>query len=295
MAQCTNLSTGMGWSPIGQFVELVMNGEHKGNYYLSEQIRVESNRVDIDEFSDCLYEIDRYDMSENYTFRSSIKNFPYHIKSPDVPDVTYFKGKIDTIETLLRNGSGYRDYIDYNSFADYWIIEELCQNFETRDSTVDPGSVWCYWVSDSNVGKLKMGPPWDFDYPTFNLTWPLKANGEYCSGTTVPANGYMPNTLILTCKLYYDTLFNDSEFRAVVKQRWNAIKSSLSNIANRFDYWYNTLYTSEQLNRALWPLPGDLAPAHYPDIYMTFLDAKNTAKQFYNARMTYLDGVINGL
>lgn len=294
IAQCTDLSTGMGWSPIGQYVELVLNGTHQGNYYLSEQIRVESNRLDLDEFSDGLFEIDRYEMStDEYAFRSSIKNFPYHIKSPDEPEVNYWKGKIDTIETLLNSGSGYKPYLDYNSFADYWFVEELCQNFEARDTSVDPGSVWCYWVSDSNVGKLKMGPPWDFDYSTFNLYWPLKANGSYCSGTTVPANGYMPNALIISCKLYYDYLFSDSEFKAVVKQRWNAIKSNLDAIINRFDYWYNTLNASEQLNWALWPIPSDYEPGHHPDASMTFLEAKNSAKSFYSARLNYLDGLIN--
>ena len=291
IAQCTDLSTGMGWSPSGKFVELVLNGQHRGNYYLSEQVRVETNRLDIDDYSDCLYEIDRNDMDEDYTFRSAVKNFPYHIKSPDAPDVTLLKGKIDTIENLLNSGSGYKPYLDYNSFADYWIVEELCQNFEVRGSS--PGSVYCYYLADSGVGKLKMGPPWDFDYSTFNLYWPLKANGSYCSGTTVPANGYMPQTLVISCALYYEPLFNDSEFKAVVKQRWNAIKSRLDAILNRFDYWYNTLNASEQLNWAMWQIPSTFEPGHHPDYNMTFLEAKNSAKEFYSARLTYLNGVIN--
>lgn len=291
IAHCTDLSTGLGWTPSGQFVELVLNGEHRGNYYLSEQVRVESNRLDIDEFSDCLYEIDRNDMDEDYTFTSAIKDYPYHIKSPDVPDVTYFKGKIDTVETLLNNGSGYKPYLDYNSFADHWIIEELTQNFECRGHS--PGSLYCYYLEDSNVGKLKMGPVWDFDYSTFNLYWPLKAGNELCSGTTVPSNGYMPQVLAISCHVYYDYLFNDSEFKAVVKQRWNAIKSRLDAIANRFDYWYTTLYNSEQLNWALWPIPPDFESGHHPDCTLTFLQAKNYAKEFYTARLSYLNGVIN--
>lgn len=291
IAHCTDLSTGLGWTPSGKFVELVLNGEHRGNYYLSEQVRVETNRLDIDEFSDCLYEIDRNDMDEDYTFRSAIKDYPYHIKSPDVPDVTYFKGKIDTVETLLNNGSGYKPYLDYNSFADHWIIEELTQNFECRGHS--PGSLYCYYLEDSNVGKLKMGPVWDFDYSTFNLYWPLKAGNELCSGTTVPSNGYMPQVLAISCHVYYDYLFNDSEFKAVVKQRWNAIKSRLDAIANRFDYWYTTLYASEQLNWALWPIPPDFESGHHPDCTLTFLQAKNYAKEFYTARLSYLNGVIN--
>ena len=294
IAHCTDLSTGMGWSPSGKFVEVVLNGTHIGNYYLSEQIRVETNRLDLDEFSDCLYEIDRYEMStDEYAFRSAIKNFPYHIKSPEAPDVAFFKNKIDTVETLLNNGSGYKSYIDYNSFADYWIIEEICQNFEARDSSVDPGSVWCYYVADSGVGKLKMGPVWDFDYSTFNKYWPLKANGSYCSGTTVPANGYMPETLIISCKLYYNYLFNNSEFKSVVKQRWNTMKPKLDAIVSKFDYWYNTLYESEKLNWAMWQIPDSFEPGQHPDYNMTFLEAKNSAKEFYSARLNFLNGVIN--
>ena len=39
----------MDWAPRGQFVELYLNGVHQGNYYLCEQIKVDKNRVNIDE------------------------------------------------------------------------------------------------------------------------------------------------------------------------------------------------------------------------------------------------------
>jgi len=290
IAQCTDLSTGMGWSPSGKFVELVLNGEHRGNYYLCEQVRVESNRLDIDEYSDYLLEMDRnYD--ETYKFRSAIKDYPYNIKSPDAPDVSYIEDKIDTIEILMNNGSGYEPYIDYNSFADYWIVYELCQNIEVWGHS--PGSVYCYFLPDSGVGKLKMGPPWDFDYGTFNLYWPLKANQTFCDGTTVPENGYMPETLMVSCNIYYDYLFQDSQFKAVVKQRWNSIKSRLDTIINRFDYWYNKLYASEQLNWAMWEIPDDFEPWHHPDYNLTFSEAVGRAKEFYIDRLSYLDNLIN--
>ena len=290
IAQCTDLSTGMEWSPIGKFVELVLNGEHRGNYYLSEQVRVERNRLNIDEDSDYLLEMDRnYD--ETYKFRSAIKDYPYNIKSPDAPDVSYIEDKIDTIEILMNNGSGYESYIDYNSFADYWIVYELTQNFEAMGHS--PGSVYCYFLPDSSFGKLKMGPPWDFDYSTFNLYWPLKANQEFCDGTTVPSNGYMPQTLIMTCHIYYDYLFQDSNFKAVVKFRWNSIKSRLDAIINRFDYWYNVLYASEQLNWAMWEIPDEFEVGHHPDYNLTFSEAVDRAKEFYIDRLSYLDNLIN--
>ena len=33
--------TNLAWTPSGKFVELILNGEHKGNYYLCEQIQVD--------------------------------------------------------------------------------------------------------------------------------------------------------------------------------------------------------------------------------------------------------------
>lgn len=291
ISHCTDLSTGMGWAPHGEFVELVLNGTHIGNYYLSEQVRVESNRIDIDEFSDYLVEMDRYSDQEEYWFRSAM-GYKFNVKSPEAPNVNYIKGKIDTFETALSGGSAYASLIDYNSFADYWIVEELCQNFEIGSS---PGSVFCYYLEDSSDGTIKMGPPWDFDYSTFNLYWPLKA-GDGCSGTTVPANGYMPEALRVCCKIYYDYLFNirnDRQFKSVVKQRWNTIKPKLDAILSRFDYWYNKLYESEKLNWALWEIPSTFEPGQHPDYNMTFLDAKNSAKEFYRVRLNFLNGVIN--
>lgn len=45
-------SQGNVWTPRGHSVELVLNGEHKGNYLLCEQIKIDENRVDIAEADD---------------------------------------------------------------------------------------------------------------------------------------------------------------------------------------------------------------------------------------------------
>ena len=40
---------GLKWNPSGQFVELVYNGVYVGNYYLCEQIKIDGNRLDIND------------------------------------------------------------------------------------------------------------------------------------------------------------------------------------------------------------------------------------------------------
>ena len=41
--------TSLAWTPRGYHVELILNGEHKGNYYLCEQIKIDKNRVTLTE------------------------------------------------------------------------------------------------------------------------------------------------------------------------------------------------------------------------------------------------------
>ncbi|MFQ8805538.1 MAG: CotH kinase family protein [Alistipes indistinctus] len=54
----------------------------------------------------------------------------------------------------------YAELLDTDSFIDWWIVQELTHNQDTRL----PGS--CCMNKD-RLGKLKAGPVWDFDLTTF--------------------------------------------------------------------------------------------------------------------------------
>lgn len=147
----------------GQFVELEFNGVHRGNYYLCEQIKIDKNRLNINEFeaSDIsggyLMEIDNnYD--ENYKFLSEFYGVtrygrftPYGLKymfnDPDenLPDdaFNFMKGYIQDMEALIkgiRNNSnynygnntdkdyGYRGYLDMDSAIWFMFVNELTGN-----------------------------------------------------------------------------------------------------------------------------------------------------------------------
>ena len=89
---------GMPYTPYGQAVDVILNGEYKGCYQLCDQIEVNKNRVNIDEMetSDTsgealtggyLWEIDAYAYEEKSWFNSN-HNIPVTIKSPDEDDIT---------------------------------------------------------------------------------------------------------------------------------------------------------------------------------------------------------------
>lgn len=45
-------SKALEWTPRGQFIELVLNNRHLGNYYLCEQIKIDESRVNISELDE---------------------------------------------------------------------------------------------------------------------------------------------------------------------------------------------------------------------------------------------------
>ena len=108
--------TGLAWTPRGQFVEVVLNGNHIGNYYLCEQIRAGKNRVNITEMEATdiegdaitggyLVELDT-NFDEVNKFHSAIANMPYQFQEPDEDvlqpeQMAWFEGYINEMESNL--------------------------------------------------------------------------------------------------------------------------------------------------------------------------------------------------
>ena len=301
-------AAGLDWTPQGKYVELILNGQHKGNYYLSEQIKVSTNRVDIDEFSDYLLEIDSY-YDEPFKFTSSVKGYFYNIKSPEeAPDVSSIESKINQLETLLYSGGSYETFIDFNSFAAYWFVNEFAGLIELRRtrnaSDVGPHSMYCQYITgtDGNPDKLKMGPIWDFDLFTFQRSLPAAVNYNVpglpteITGDldTDIANFQIYDKKIVMDVPYYDILFQNSTFRQLVKQKWATVKLLFYNIINtNIDENYNLLYKSESLDVAIWGMRG--RGYHAPDGSMPFRDAATEMKNVANMRLNIMDSWINAL
>ena len=95
----------MDWAPRGKFVELFLNGEYQGNYYLCEQIKIDKNRVNIKEFDDdatdgesggYLLEFDTNYKGEINYFMTSSYEYPVTIKDPDEECITSWKHPLFT-------------------------------------------------------------------------------------------------------------------------------------------------------------------------------------------------------
>ena len=274
LGECTQLD----WTPRGEYVELVLNGKHLGNYLLCEQIKVDENRVNIAEIDaesedvsgGYLMELDTY-FDEAFKFKSSVKNLPYMFKDPDedISDamLNYMQSYVNTIEDELYNNfetGVWKGYLDINTFVDYWFAVELTSNNEPAH----PKSVYMY---KDKGGKLCAGPMWDYDWATFLPSRSESYNLKNC--------------------LYYPQLFNDTEFVSAVKERWPAAKASFDKVIEFIDSESEKIKQSDKMNCAMWPISQRVNG----DETMAFEEAVARLKKAYLDKLQWLDQQINNM
>lgn len=217
------LADGLEWTPRGEFVDVVFNGNYVGNYYLCEKINVNKQHVNIDEMTAHDIQGDaltggyllQFDSSydEVIKFKTKKCKLPVGILSPDNEEcqpehIEYITNFLNAIETLLDAedySALYAEYLDINSFVDYFLIQTFCGNNDFKS----PRSVYVY---KKRNGKLYAGPLWDFDFSTYY---------KDVTGTNQSA-------------WWYKYLLKDPTFRALAKERWSILSARIE--AEAFSY-----------------------------------------------------------
>ena len=276
------IGDGIPWSVHGQNVELVLisdegKARHVGNYLLCEQIKIDGDRLDINDsyedvvkkngsatFDQCGYllEVDNsYD--EDYKFKTS-KGVPFMFKDA-VPDdfLTTVKNKVQGIETNLYKGTeagytaAFKD-LDINSLIDQMLIWELAMNREYGD----PKSIYMFMNGN---GKLSAGPVWDFDRGTFqNPTLATKlCNKVGIFGGNDPTyrikdyNGWLYSRSQESDNysyVWYRQLVKSSVYKEAVKARWAVIYPILRDyIPVMIQSYGQQLAKSYTYDSAMWP------------------------------------------
>ena len=165
---------GIAWTPDARPLEVVMNGDYIGLYFLTEHIRVDKDRVNIveqeDEETDVqkitggwLVEIDNYDSDPHITIKEGGKTTMWvTYKSPEVlssEQETYLTQQIQLLDNLIygdKNSDELWQYLDMDAIARFYIVQEITDNYESFHGS-------CYLYKDmGDTAKWKFGPVWDF-------------------------------------------------------------------------------------------------------------------------------------
>ena len=165
---------GMAWNPRQEPVEVVLNGQYIGLYFLTEKIRVGKHRVNIDEQADgetdadlvtggWLLEIDNYyDPGHIFIHEGNGTTMMIHPHSPDsLSDVQrdyitdFLKAADAAIYCTDKTSTEWERYVDIDSLAIFYVIQEIVDNPESF-----AGSCFMY-KGRGEDSKLVFGPLWD--------------------------------------------------------------------------------------------------------------------------------------
>ena len=166
----------MRWTPRMVPVELVMNGKYMGLYFLTEHVRIASNRVKITEQADgeahpdsvtggWLVEIDNYPSENNIMFtEGNGQELMVSLKEPEVLSAqqrSYIENQMFALNDALyaSTSTQLEKMMDLEEAAKFYLVQEILDDCESYH-----GSCFLYKDRDRNgkIDKWKFGPVWDF-------------------------------------------------------------------------------------------------------------------------------------
>ncbi|MDE6266604.1 MAG: CotH kinase family protein [Muribaculaceae bacterium] len=223
---------GLPWTPSQQPVEVIINGDYRGLYFLTESIRIESDRIDIQELDDLatdpelisggyLVELDNYDEEnqirmpeQSYVGGHYLDELRITWDTPeeysDVQKRFVTEQFSNMNDYVGQNNDKLWSYLDLDDAARYYIVEEIISHTESYHGST-------YLFRDRGEGKKwHFSPLWDcgnaFNGDTHNYFY----NCDPYGNTWIPSlranemfNDKVKETWLWFMQNRYDGLIND--------------------------------------------------------------------------------------
>lgn len=289
----------MPYTPYGQAVDVILNGEYKGCYQLCDQIEVNKNRVNIEEMEATdiegealtggyLWEIDAYAYEEKSWFNSR-HNIPVTIKSPDEDEITseqtqYLRDFFNSMEGDVYGShfadsvNGWRRLLDAETFLKHFLIGELSGNTDTYWSV--------YQYKQRGENKIYTGPVWDFDiaFDNDNRTYPINKKRDFVcfSGGSVAGDmGTFVRRIVL----------QDTKTIPQLRSYWEEARHNGIN-AQALCAWIDSIAiemdNSQRLNFIRWDILNTLVHQNYT-ARGSFENEVNYLKEYITKRIEWMD------
>jgi len=282
---------GMPYTINYQHIDLTLNGEYLGIYLLADQVERASHRVNISS-DGYLFENDNYWYNEPLYFSTATHHTYFTFKYPDADDeqITrisdnfyYIRDFMNDMETALYGPDfcdpqmGYRAYLDAESFARWYLVNELLGNY-------DPN---LYYVLDSPGALLQMWPLWDAEW-----SLGLAARGEHGGWASPPATSPVEFSVWSTEK-YFARLMKDPWFVDLIRLQWADLKPLLPEFRRQMHEKAISLQKVQEANFERWPLLDE-----YVSVGLIALGSWEAEiayiEDFFEKRVEWFDRFISG-
>ncbi len=269
------LMNNLAYTPRYRSVEVILNGEHIGNYTFTEHQKVAPDRVNVDKVTGRFLEVDRKADPISFTTAKIAPKF-INLKNPEKAEaVDPIKSEIENMEKILSGTNfadsitGYESVIDTKSFVDWYIVNEFAKNTDAQFY----GSCFMFY----NLGeKIKMGPIWDFDLAFGNANY---------------SSGYDPKGWWVMYGPWFVRLFDDPKFKGKVKIRWMEKRDEIKNIIYKINSHASLVELSAKHNFEKWDVLSNYV---WPNNIITgsYLNEVAYLKKFFLERYSWMDNEI---
>ncbi|MFM9052649.1 MAG: CotH kinase family protein [Bacteroidota bacterium] len=268
-------------------VELIINNRYRGIYYLMQRIQIGPDRLALrfDSLdaenpanSAFLVEIDQAD-SNDLVVHTWYSHFILQKIGKNIPPLPYEKNVASRLELMLRyvyqRDSTLPKIIDYTSFADYILLQEVSKNTDAYRL-----STYFHKDHDSINPLIQLGPVWDF-----NLAYGLPGATEQDH-----YDGWIHERREAVDS-FWTILFNRPDFRKVLVTRYRLFR--------------NTMLSEKALHERITSAIDRLEPAidnhrlwfgwpkkeywPYKDVPVTPEDETKSLESFLRNRLAWMD------
>ncbi len=174
----------------GTFIEIYIDDDYRGLYYLTPKIEIGKTRIDLREPDGIIVELENMRPDETFCYytathtclsisdsvnkdqqESAMQDF---VKSYNALEAAISKKDFRTIESL----------IDVDSFAKYYLLSEFTVNPDAYATSF-------FFYKDGANDKIHVGPGWDFDLALSNKNWATDYDTFYSPYADQAMNKYI--------------------------------------------------------------------------------------------------------
>lgn len=251
---------GLAWTPNYRRVEFFLNGAFMGHYLLVEQVRVCKGRL-ADGYAVSIQ--DAYDEGDDF-FRSERSDMLFVMKDPETglngTGLIRTKDRIDAFEEALFSGGGFSELADIQSFADYYLLNEIAKD---EDAFVSD----CY-MNLRQDGTISMGPVWNL-------------------GKSFGAGGASAEGFVADRSPWFEKLNGNSSFRSLVKSRFDELYARKGQLLQSIDELAQELIPSVAGNEVVWDALGAKSD-DLSDVRSSYMKEVDDLKRWLDERLEWM-------
>ena len=288
---------GLAYTPYCRNVDVLLNGEYRGMYQLTDWLGTDPNRIDITEMEPSdnegenltggyFIEMNGYAGSDPVNFTSSHGN-PVTVHSPEDDQITneqfnYIRNHFNQMENLVYSSNytdpeeGYRKMLDLDSFLKYFLACEYAGNTDM---------IWQVFMwKERGDDHIYTGPVWDNDLALDN------------DGSVYPGNERQDWTYTVRCAgrwgNFVSRILSDASAMGRLQTIWAELRDKDAFNKESMENWVDSLRrqvsASARLNHIRWPYL--LQKVHCnPAVWGTWDAEVDVVRNYVGGRVAWFD------